>query len=171
MNSRGRYWPSVWDRGYNRSMRRPRVYIDTSVIGGCLDEEFAESSHALMEQARRGEVLLLISSLLIDELADAPSRVQQVLVDLPESCLVRLELDEEADRLSRAYIEAGVLGEASRDDARHVAMASVHDADLIVSWNFRHIVQYQRIRGFNAVNLRQGYKSIEIRSPREVVEP
>ncbi len=152
-------------------MRRPRVYIDTSVIGGCLDEEFAEASNALMEQARGGEVLLLISSLLVDELADAPLRVQQVLVDLPESCLARLELDEEADRLARAYIEAGVLGEASFDDARHVAMASVHDADLIVSWNFRHIVQYRRIRGFNAVNLREGYKGLDIRSPREVVEP
>jgi predicted nucleic acid-binding protein len=152
-------------------MRRPRVYIDTSVIGGCLDDEFAEASTALMQQARRGEVMLLVSSLLIDELIQAPPQVQQVLADLPESCMTRIDMDEEADRLARAYIEAGVLGEASLDDARHVAMASVHDADLIVSWNFRHIVQYQRIRGFNAVNLREGYKSIEIRSPREVVEP
>jgi hypothetical protein len=85
--------------------------------------------------------------------------------------LTRIDLDEEADRLARASLDAGVLGEASFDDARHVAMACVHDADLIVSWDFRHIVQYQRIRGFNAVNLREGYKSIEVRSPREVVEP
>ena len=124
-----------------------------------------------MERARRGGVLLLVSSLLIDELADAPPAVQQVMLDLPESCLARIDLDEEADALARAYLNAGVLNEGSLDDARHVAMASVHDADLIVSWNFRHIVQYQKIRGFNAVNLRQGYRNIEIRSPREVVEP
>ena len=152
-------------------MRRPRIYIDTSVVGGCLDDEFLEASTALMERARRGGVLLLVSSLLIDELADAPPAVQQVMLDLPESCLARIDLDEEADALARAYLNAGVLNEGSLDDARHVAMASVHDADLIVSWNFRHIVQYQKIRGFNAVNLRQGYRNIEIRSPREVVEP
>ena len=151
-------------------MRRLRVYIDTSVIGGCIDEEFAEASNALLQQARRGEILLLASSLLVDELVDAPPQVQQVLLDLPESSIARVELDEEADRLARAYVEAGVLGEASLDDARHVAIACVHDADVIVSWNFQHIVQYRRIRGFNAVNLREGYKSIDIRSPREVVQ-
>lgn len=152
-------------------MKRSRVYIDTSVIGGCLDEEFAEFSNALLDQARRGECFLLVSSLLVDELLDAPPEVQQVFVELPESCMTRVELDEEADRLARAYVAAGVLGEGSLDDARHVAIASVNDADLIVSWNFRHIVQYQRIRGFNAANIREGYKSMEIRSPREVVEP
>jgi predicted nucleic acid-binding protein len=152
-------------------MRRLRVYIDTSVVGGCLDEEFEDSSRALLDRARRGEIVLLVSSLLLDELLEAPPAVQQVLLDLPETSLLMVELDEEADRLAREYLTADVLPETSLDDARHVAIASVNDADVVVSWNFRHIVQYRRIVGFNAVNLRTGYRTIEIRSPREMVEP
>ncbi|MCU0726874.1 MAG: PIN domain protein [Planctomycetes bacterium] len=152
-------------------MRRLRVYIDTSVVGGCLDEEFQESSKALLDRARHGELTLLVSSLLLDELLEAPPAVQQVLLDLPETSIQMVELDEEADRLAREYLEADVLPETSLDDARHVAIASVNDADVVVSWNFRHIVQYRRIVGFNAANLRTGYRTIEIRSPREMVEP
>jgi predicted nucleic acid-binding protein len=151
-------------------MKRARVYVDTSVIGGCLDKEFAEWSSRLMDQARRGRIVLMVSSLLVDELIDAPREVRQVLADLPTESVIRVGMDEESDALARAYIAAGVVGEASLDDARHVALATVNEADVIVSWNFKHIVQYRRIRAFNAVNLREGYKNIEIRSPREVAE-
>jgi predicted nucleic acid-binding protein len=149
-------------------MKRPRVYVDTSVIGGCLDKEFAEWSNKLLDQARCGGIVLMVSSLLVDELIDSPPNVRRILADLPEGSIMQLEMDEESDSLARAYIAAGAVGEASLDDARHVAMATVHEADVIVSWNFKHIVQYTRIRAFNAVNLREGYKSIEIRSPQEV---
>ena len=72
--------------------------------------------------------------------------------------------------LADEYVRAGVLGPASADDATHVAAATVAGADLIVSWNFRHIVNYNRIRGFNAVNVRMGYRAITILSPREVID-
>ena len=75
----------------------------------------------------------------------------------------------ESEQLRDAYLAAGVVGPAAMNDAHHVALATVARADLIVSWNFRHIVHVEKIRRFNAVNLMEGYVTIDIRSPREVV--
>jgi len=150
-------------------MKRLRVYVDTSVIGGCLDEEFAEESRALLAMAREGRAVLLVSDVLLFELEPAPVDVQGALAQLPQDCLDVVLRTEEAERLRDAYLEAGVLGPESRNDALHVAIATVAGADVMVSWNFRHIVHLEKTRGFNAVNLREGYKPLEIRSPREVV--
>ena len=154
-------------------MKRLRIYIDTSVIGGCLDDEFTEDSRALLDLAKAGEVSLLISDLLLDELVDAPLEVSELLESLSEALspenLERVERSQETERLRDQYLEAAVLGVASADDAHHVAIATVAKADLIVSWNFKHIVHFEKIRGFNAVNLREGYTATEIRSPKEVV--
>ena len=146
-----------------------RVYIDTSVIGGCHDEEFARESRALLKLALSRKLILLISQTLIDEIQLAPSLVQREVERLPDWATEMLPVTTEAVNLRDAYLEAGVVGQAHSGDALHVAQATVAMADLIVSWNFRHIVHLDRIRGFNAVNLREGYLPIEIRSPMEVV--
>lgn len=70
---------------------------------------------------------------------------------------------------AEAYIRAAVLSPGMRADAQHIAIATVGRVDVLVSWNFKHIVNLERIRGYNSVNLRQGYPLIEIRTPREVV--
>lgn len=150
-------------------MKRLRIYVDTSVIGGSLDEEFAEDSCALADMARRGELALLVSDVLLDELRKAPPDVRAVLPRMPAECLEPVLRSDESARLRDAYLEAAVVGEDAADDAHHVALATVVGADMVVSWNFRHIVHFDKMRGFNAVNLRQGYKPIEIHSPREVV--
>jgi len=150
-------------------MHRLRIYIDTSVVGGCHDEEFEQDSRALMRMARDGEIRLLVSTLLAAELDQAPENVQTVLPDLPEEALEPVSLSEEASSLRDAYLAAEVVGRKRQDDAYHVALATVTRADMIVSWNFKHIVHFDKIRGFNAVNLREGYMPIEIRTPREVV--
>ena len=150
-------------------MRRQRIYIDTSVVGGCLDEEFQADSRALLRLAREGAFRLLVSDVLIDELESAPQQVQAVLPELPHDCLEAVPRTDEAERLRDAYLEAGVVGPARRIDALHVAVATVAGADMMVSWNFRHIVHFEKMRGFNAVNLREGYPLIEIHSPKEVV--
>lgn len=148
---------------------RIRIYVDTSVLGGCLDDEFREDSLALLEMARRGDALLLISSHLADELVDAPEEVKVVFAALPEECLERVNVSGEALELQEAYLAAGILAPTSADDALHVAIATVARADLIVSWNFRHIVHFDRIRRFNAINLFHGYPAVDIRSAKEVV--
>ncbi len=122
-----------------------------------------------MEMARRGEVTLLLSDLLFQELEDAPLEVMEVVEALPPDSYLLLTTDEEALALQQRYLEAGALGSASQGDALHVAIATVAKADLIVSWNFKHLVHLDKIRQFNAVNLMHAYQGIDIRSPREVV--
>lgn len=149
--------------------RKLRIYVDTSVVGGCLDDEFCEASRKLMELFRMGLATVLVSELLLRELEDAPAEVQQVLTSLPLDSMERLELGEEAERLQALYLEAAVVGAACGNDAFHVALAVVAHADMIVSWNFKHIVHFDKMRGFNAVNLREGYGQLTILSPLEVV--
>jgi len=146
-----------------------RVYTDTSVLGGCEDEEFAEHSVRLMESFVRGERVLVLSSLTVQELAAAPASVRRRLASVPEAHIETLELDAEAKDLAEAYISAGVLTAKMRADAQHIAIATAARVDVLVSWNFKHIVNLQRIHGYNSVNLRQGYPMIEIRTPREVL--
>ena len=150
-------------------MRRPRIYADTSVIGGCLDDEFAKDSLALLGMAQAGEILLLLSDVLAFELDTAPADVQRVLADLPEGAFEYVVSSEESAHLRDAYLRARVVGPRHAIDAHHIALATVFRANLLVSWNFKHIVHWDRIRLYNAVNLREGYSPIEIRSPKEVV--
>lgn len=151
-------------------MKQLRVYVDTSVIGGPLDVEFAEASHRFFRRLVDGEVLALISTLTAEEVERGPAAVQDYLSRLPATGIERIPIDEEARRLAAVYVAADVLSAASANDALHVAIATVARADVIVSWNFKHLVNFRRIRGFNAVNLREGYPTIEIRSPKELLE-
>ncbi|MGC1376724.1 MAG: hypothetical protein WA821_10885 [Anaerolineales bacterium] len=103
------------------------------------------------------------------ELEEAPARVRRLLNELPDDLIERLSLGEEAIALANVYIQDGAVAESSLSDARHIAMATIARADVLVSWNFKHIVNLNRIRRFNAVNLKLGYPQIEIRSPSEVL--
>ena len=148
---------------------RFRIYTDTSVIGGCEDEEFAEHSLRLMESFVRGERILVLSSLTLQELAAAPVAVRKRLAVVPDAHIEALQLGVEAAELADAYLSAGVVPRGMRADAQHIAIATVARVDVLVSRNFKHVVNLQRIHGYNSVNLRQGYPLIEIRTPREVL--
>lgn len=148
---------------------RFRIYTDTSVIGGCEDEEFAQHSIRLMESFVRGERTLVLSSLTLQELAAAPVAVRRRLSVVPDAYIETLPLSVEAGELADAYLSADVLPRSMRADAQHIAIATVARVDVLVSWNFRHVVNLQRIHAYNSVNLRQGYPLIEIRTPREVL--
>lgn len=134
-----------------------------------MDKEFGEESRRLFQMAIEGQICLLISGLLTDELAFAPEEVQNLLKSLPENVIESLVVSDEALELRDAYIKQGVSTRIHGNDALHVALATVARADMIVSWNFKHIVHFDKIRGFNSVNLREGYLPIEIHSPKEVV--
>ena len=151
-------------------MPTPRIYIDTSVIGGCLDEEFQPWSEGLMALFCRGEAVAIVSDVTLQELMQAPKAVRELFEQLPKQSVNEVDYDDEAADLAEAYIAAGVVGRASFADAQHVAIAALHRATVLVSWNFRHIVNLNRIHAFNAVNLRRGYPQLEIRSPREVLD-
>ncbi len=153
-----------------RFMKRLRIYADTSIFGGCFDDEFSADSRKFFEEVGSGKFLLVISETTLFELKDAPTEVREVLTRLSPESIEIVEAAEEIAALRDAYVEAGVLGKASIRDAAHVASASVAEVDIIVSWNFKHIVHFEKIRGFHAVNLIKGYRLVEIYSPREVVE-
>ena len=151
------------------SRMKPRIYVDTSVIGGCEDDEFAKYSLRLMECFAKGDFVLVLSTLTVGELAAAPDHVRGHLAGVPGAHIENVQRDAEAMDLSDAYIAAGVIVPKMRVDAQHIAMATVGRVDVLVSWNFRHIVNLQRIHGYNSINLRRGYPTLEIRSPREVL--
>ena len=148
---------------------KARIYVDASVVGGCEDQEFARHSLQLMEYFVRGEFTFVLSTLTVQELAAAPDEVRGRLALVPEAHIETLQLDAEARELAEAYIDAGVITSKMRADAQHIAIATVARVDVLVSWNFKHIVNLQRIHGYNSVNLRSGYPTLEIRAPREVL--
>lgn len=149
-------------------MGRVRIYVDTSVIGGCLDAKFAGDSLKLIESARAGACILLISAITRQELVMAPPAVSAILQGLPQHAVEELRVSPEALDLADKYLAAQVIGAGMLADAQHIAIATVNNADVLVSWNFKHIVNLLRVRGYNSVNVRQGYQSLEIRTPREV---
>lgn len=145
-----------------------RVYLDTSVIGGCCDDEFAKWSLALMRDIRLGLLIPVISSLTERELKGAPSDVQVHYDELLDVDCQRITETQESLELAAKYVAEGIVPEKYEDDARHIAVATVHQVDILVSWNFKHIVHYEKIQRFNAVNLLMGYKPLQIFTPMEV---
>jgi hypothetical protein len=149
-------------------MKIPRVYIDTSVLGGCFDSEFATWSNGLIADFRARRMIPVLSDLLVAELRRAPEPVRRLRSEIRGLGAELVVTGDEALDLLSAYESHAVLGSKYRNDMLHIALATVADVDVLVSWNFKHIVRFDKIRLFNAVNLEQGYKPLTIHSPREV---
>ena len=148
---------------------KPRIYIDTSVVGGYFDDEFSSDTILFFERVLKGEIIILVSDLLEAELLRAPAFVKDFLVKIPNKQIERVKLLPEATELADKYIDAGVVGKTSRADCQHIAIATICKADVLVSWNFKHIVNLERIRGYNGINYQMGYNMIEIRTPKEIM--
>ena len=148
---------------------KQRFYFDTSVFGGVYDIEFDEPTLQLFEKVKIGEITCIYSDLTIGELDNAPQKVRDYFAALPIEHLEFVCMTDESLALARHYIAEKVVGETSFDDSIHIALATIHKADILVSWNFKHIVNVYRIRGYNSVNLRHGYTTLEIRSPKDII--
>lgn len=149
-------------------MRRFRVYVDTSVIGGCFDPEFAAWSRLLVEDFRRRRLRPVVSDVVSMEVDLAPPNVRSQYNELGGLEAEILVVTRQVDDLAVAYAEQGVLSWRSRNDMLHVALASFARVDALVSWDFRHLVRVDKVRAFNAVNARLGVPPVTIASPREV---
>ena len=149
-------------------MKIQRIYIDTSVIGGCFDPEFSEWSNGLLQDFRNETFQPLLSEVISAEIEDAPKEVQVIYAELIALNAEILTVDESALELADEYQKRGILTPNFYNDGLHIALATVAEADLLVSWNFKHIVRFDKIRLFNAVNIEFGYKPLQIFSPREV---
>jgi predicted nucleic acid-binding protein len=150
-------------------MKKIEVYLDTSVIGGCYDEEFKQYSTKLIEEIRNDIKIGVISEITIEELENAPEKVKNIYKTIADKLRI-LKVNQEVSRLAQEYLKAEVIGRKNLEDAVHIALATVYQIDVLVSWNFRHIVNYNKIKGFNAENIKNGYKQIEIYSPMEVID-
>ena len=146
---------------------KQRLYLDTSVFGGYFDKEFSEQTIPLFDRIKKGEFVLLYSTITQDELENAPQNVKDLPATVSPDYKEFLTPETEAVELAKRYIEEKVVGQTSYADCLHIALATVHKADYLVSWNFKHIVNVQRIQNYNSINLKSGYKFLEIRSPRE----
>jgi hypothetical protein len=151
-------------------MMRRRIYTDTSVVGGCLDEEFKQDSLALFAAFNSGASILVLSSLTLAELEQAPDAVKDIIKTIPTAFVEYIAFDEEAQQLAEAYLQEKVVSEKSRVDAQHIATATINNVGVLVSWNFKHIVNLDRIHGYNSVNVKLGYSMLEIRTPKEVLK-
>jgi predicted nucleic acid-binding protein len=148
---------------------RQRIYIDTSVVGGYFDEEFAEDTRKLFDRLEKKDIVFVVSDLLDLELTYAPEKVKQLLHNYSPENFERVNLSQEAIELANTYIVEKVVGRTSLEDCRHIALATISKVDVLASWNFKHIVNLERIRGYNSVNLRKGYQILEIRSPKDLL--
>ena len=118
---------------------------------------------------RAGDIICVYSDLSEFELENAPDKIKTHFLNLDKKTTEFVEITEEANQLAEEYIREKVVGETSIDDCRHIACATINTVDYLVSWNFRHIVNVFRIRGYNAVNLKLGYAQIDIRSPKDII--
>jgi hypothetical protein len=143
----------------------PRIYVDTSVVGGVHDPHFSADSKWVFDEAEHGSLILLISDILGGELTTAPEPVRQVIEGLPESALEPVVFDARSKELRDAYLAAKVVGPSRALDAAHVAIATVAGADALLSWDRRHIVGLARAQGYNRVNRSRGYLELTIATP------
>ncbi len=147
-----------------------RIYLDTSIIGGYFDEEFEFYTKLFFGQVEDGKFKVILSDILATELRGAPKEVLVFYQSIPEQQIEYVDQTADSIQLGEEYLKEGVVGKTSRTDCRHIALATLVNADILVSWNFKHIVNITRIRGYNSVNLKNGHRVLEIRTPREILE-
>jgi predicted nucleic acid-binding protein len=147
-----------------------RFYIDTSVFGGLFDIEFEKETLLLFERVKLGQIVCVYSDLTESELSNAPEKVRVFFENLTDEQKEKVKVTPEVQQLAKAYIDEKVVGETSFDDCVHIATATVHKVDLLVSWNFKHIVNIYRIKGYNSINAKLGYATLNIHSPKELLE-
>jgi predicted nucleic acid-binding protein len=143
--------------------------MDTSVFGGLFDIEFEKETLLLFEKVKNGQILCVYSDLTENELAKAPEKVRMFFQNLSDEQKEKVIVTPDALTLAKTYVTEKVVGQTSFDDCVHIATATIHKVDLLVSWNFKHIVNVYRIRGYNAINLKLGYAVLDIHSPKEIV--
>jgi predicted nucleic acid-binding protein len=150
-------------------MTAPRVYADTSVFGGPFDAEFDDASQAFFQQVRLGRLELVVSSLVEEEIRPAPLEVGRLFDEMLAFAQLVFP-NSDTLQLRDAYLHAGIVTTKSKEDALHVALATVSRCSMIVSWNFQHIVHFRKIPLYNAVNSIRGFAPLAIHSPREVID-
>lgn len=130
-----------------------KFYVDTSVWGGYYDKEFSEWTIPFIEQARQGRFSIILSDVTLEELQNAPENVQNLPTTIAPLFVDLTTITEEQLTLASRYVTEGALTPKFYSDAQHIAMATILRVDSLVSWNFKHMVNFFRIKQYNAINL------------------
>ena len=141
------------------------LYLDTSIFGGYYDDIFMRETRLLFEKIKAGKYHVFISDIVENELENAPENVKKLLNEINYEIIY---ITSECENLADEYIKEKVVGKTSRDDCIHIATATIFNVDYLVSWNYKHILRAEKIKGYNSINLRNGYKQLDIHSPREM---
>ena len=147
-----------------------RFYLDTSVWGGYFDEEFKEPTRLFFDEIVLKKYQIIVSNEVTRELIKANEKVTSMYLALPRENLEIVFMDEKIISLANTYIREGTLTQKYLSDALHIACATVLNADALISWNFTHMVNFFRIKQYNEINRKFGYKNIDIRTPKEVMD-
>ena len=148
--------------------RKLTLYLDTSVVGGYYDDEFRLDTQQLFREIQARRYDIVISNLTLKELIKSPENVRTLFRDLTIN-FNEITVTDECVELAMEYLKENVVGQTSMDDCIHIATATIYKVDILVIWNFKHIVNVHRIRGYNAVNIKNGYQTIDIRSPKNLI--
>ncbi|MBU2447176.1 MAG: PIN domain protein [Bacteroidetes bacterium] len=147
-----------------------RIYLDTSVFGGYFEPEFEFWTKLLFDKIVKGQIKLLYSQMTEIELVGSPQHIKDLIKKIPDKQIEFLPITDETNFLADRYLKENIVGKTNRPDCLHIAIATLNNADILASWNFKHIVNVSRIRGYNGVNYKLGHKVLEIRTPREILE-
>jgi len=155
-------------------MKKLKLYLDTSIISHAIDDRDPETKRLtlqLFKEIKAGEYEAFVSELVMAEINKADEVTRQKLIkQIKDIDPEGVDLSREVKALADRYIKQGIIPEKYKDDATHIAAATVNEMDMIVSWNFEHIVKAKTIREVTAINLLMGYRGLEIYSPLEVVK-
>jgi len=155
-------------------MRKQRIYLDTSVISH-LDasdtpEKMADTLR-LWEQLQSGEYEVVLSSVVFNELNNCDEPKKSILESFLRTIKYdRVESSSDIVALASKFIDFGILKEKNFDDCRHIAAALLSECDIIVSWNFKHIVNAKTIKGVRVISTIEEFKDIMIYSPTMLIE-
>jgi len=153
-------------------IRKPKIYLETTLWNFMFADDAPEKQEITQKFFQQLDLYeIFISELVISELEKTWEPKRSSMIDLiNDKKPAILEVSKEAYQLADKYIEAGVLTDKHKDDILHIATAVVHDLNIIISWNMKHIVRFSTRQGINAVNRLLGYKEIDIINPQEIVE-
>lgn len=155
-------------------MKKPKIYLDTSVISHLDQQDVPDKMKETLQfwdGVRERRYIVLLSDVTLEELERCPEEKKFVLYSYLRGVdLQQIEETDESLMLTNRYLDLAVLKSKSRDDCRHIAIATVNDCDFIVSWNFKHLVNVKTIDKVQAVNKLLGYREIKIVPPPMLLE-
>lgn len=155
-------------------MKKTKLYLDTSVPSFLFADDSQEKQEATIrfwDILRLGIYDVVISDILLLEISKCEAPLGQKLEDkLAEIILEIVSVNEDVFVLARKYVDETIIPQQYQDDAMHIALATYHEADALISWNFKHMVNLKTIRGINGINRMLGFKELEILTPQSWIQ-